>query len=876
MIRLRLAPASARLPFLPTSRGGVLCICLAASTLWGAARAAVLTVERVSVSTAGVTGDAPSYQPSLSGDARFVAFTSDATNLVGGDTNAAADVFVRDRLNHETQRVSVSSAGAQGLKPSTNPMLSGDGRFVAFLSGGALVPGGHPNAPFDVYLRDRQTNLTERISKSAAGTAGDNHSGPPALSPDARFVAFPSGATNLVPGDTNNTTDAFLYDRMEQQLQRVSLSSLEEQANGGTFNCSVSADGRYVGYDSAASNLVAGDSNNQTDVFVRDRQTGETERVSVSTGGAQGNLGATGVAISEDGRYVAFQSYSDNLVAGDTNGDLDVFVHDRLTQETSRVSVGTGSVQGNGFSVLRTITGDGRFVAFSSAASNLVPGDLNSTIDGFVRDRQLGTTERVTLNAVGAEVGGLVGAITPDGGTVSIVSASGNLVAGDTNGVEDVFVVERSSGGNRSPVANAGPDQTVQTSGSTAAVQLNATASTDPDGDALTFKWSEAGEQIANGATPTVTLALGVHTLTVTVTDPSDATAVDTVSVTVTTQPAGDFPLDAHAVSSTEIKLSWIDPSSKETKFEIQRSEDGGETFRKIGTAPKSKGTGKTVTYLDRGVVSVVRATGLSVVEEAPRTYAYRVLALLPRLQRLTSQTRFRFALAPPVSLHGDWPLVTETALPLLWQNRTIGDEGVEVETSAADAQGNLQPSQSRIPGAGLTQTTLVGLATNTYHQVRIRFYNQDGESSWTDPLLFFTPPGGLPRGTAEFRATELRFSARRGQTDTRTPPYLDIHNSGAATLRVFISLPEPAHVGPVPAGGADWRVTRGATSLNATTDIPPGMTTGGPNIPTLPTIRFRVGANAPVGTVTGKWVIYTSDPTQRVVVINLIGEVRP
>jgi Tol biopolymer transport system component len=813
----------------------------------------------------------------MSADARFVAFTSDAANLVAGDTNAASDVFVRDRLNDETQRVSVSTAGAQGAKPSANAVLSGDGRFVAFLSSSALVPGSHPSLPTEVYLRDRQANLTVRISKNAEGVAANNYCGAPALSPDARFVAFSSGATNLVPGDTNNAPDAFLYDRQEDQLERVSLSSLEEEANGGgTFFSSVSADGRYVGFESAASNLVPDDTNSQTDVFVRDRQTGETERVSVSTSGAQGNLGGTGVAISADGRYVAFQSYSDNLVTGDTNGDLDVFVHDRLTRETSRVSVGAGAAQGNGFSVLRTITGDGRFVVFSSAASTLVPGDLNSTTDGFVRDRQTETTERVTVNAAGAEAGGLAGAITPDGRFVSIVSSSANLVAGDTNGWDDIFVVERASGENRSPLANAGPDQTVQASGPTAAVQLNATASSDPDGDSLTFKWTEAGQQIATGSTPTVSLALGVHTLTVTVTDPSGATAVDTVSITVNAQPTGDFPLNAHAVSSTEIRLSWIDPSSKETKFEIHRSEDGGETFQRIGTAAKSKGIGRTVTYLDRKVVAAVRAPGFSAAAVEPRTYVYRVVALLSRLVRQVSQLRFRFALAPPESLRGDWPLVTETALSLLWQNRCIGEEGVELEISVADAQGNLQPSLRRIPGTGLVQTTLIGLPTNTYHQVRIRFYNLGGESSWTNPLLFFTPPGGPARGTAEFRTTELRFSARRGQVEALTPPYLDIHNSGATTLRVFISLPEPAHIGPVPPTGADWRVNRGATSLNATTDIPPGMTTGGPNIPTLPTIRFRVGANAPVGTVNGKWVIYTSDPTQRVVVINLIGTVLP
>jgi hypothetical protein len=200
-------------------------------------------------------------------------------------------------------------------------------------------------------------------------------------------VVFVSDASNLVGGDTNGVIDAFVHDRQTGQTSRVSVATGGNQGNGASNYATISADGRFVAFDSVASNLVGGDSNGVVDAFVHDRQTGQTSRVSVATGGKQGNEGSDYATISADGRSVAFNSEASNLVGGETNGVVDVFVHDRQTGQTSRVSVATGGNQGNGASQFATISANGQLVAFGSFASNLVPGDTNDDSDIFLHDR---------------------------------------------------------------------------------------------------------------------------------------------------------------------------------------------------------------------------------------------------------------------------------------------------------------------------------------------------------------------------------------------------------------------------------------------------------------------------------------------------------
>ena len=354
------------------------------------------TTRRVSVSTGGGQSNGDSFTPALSADGRFVAFGSFASNLVPGDTNGLTDVFVRDRRTGTTQLVSVRTGGGRGNDSSSNPALSADGRFVTFMSLATNLVPGDTNGTFDVFVHDRQTGTTRRVSGSSSGTQGNGESSLPALSADGRFVTFMSLATNLVPGDTNNARDVFVHDRQTGTTRRVSVSSGGGQANNFSSDAALSADGRFVAFDSDASNLVPGDTNGTFDVFVHDRQTGTTRRVSLRTGGGQGNGSSFDAALSADGRFVAFGSDASNLVPGDTNAATDAFVHDRWTGTTRRVSISSGGSQGNGDSIAPVLSANGRLVAFESIASNLVPNDTNGVFDVFIRDRRTGTTRRVS------------------------------------------------------------------------------------------------------------------------------------------------------------------------------------------------------------------------------------------------------------------------------------------------------------------------------------------------------------------------------------------------------------------------------------------------------------------------------------------------
>ncbi len=411
---------------------------------------------RVSVRTGGEQGSDASYVRAISSDGRYVVFSSYASNLVAGDTDGCngerltcSDVFVRDRMSGKTTRVSVSNGGRQANGNSGEAAISASGRFVAFSSEASNLVAGDTNkcvqkypagtAPSakrypcaDVFVRDRVTGKTERVSVSSRDTQANGDSGRRglAISADGRYVAFDSEASNLVGEDTNecfsplrahspndrvhyNCGDVFVHDRVTGTTTRVSVSNSGKQANGASSEPSISADGRYVAFSSEASNLVAGDTNscgrmNCPDVFVRDRATGTTTRVSVSNGGKQASGPSFEPSISADGRYVAFASYAANLVADDTNtcptvgqrvkfACPDVFVRDRATGKTDRVSVSNSGKQANGYSDNPAISADGHVVAFSSAASNLVDGDTNKLRDVFARDRATGTTTLVSI-----------------------------------------------------------------------------------------------------------------------------------------------------------------------------------------------------------------------------------------------------------------------------------------------------------------------------------------------------------------------------------------------------------------------------------------------------------------------------------------------
>jgi RHS repeat-associated protein len=407
--------------------------------------------SRISVTSSGgqaTGGDSQSTwgDQAISSSGQIVAFASSATNLVTGDTNATRDIFVRDTTLNLTTRVSVDSSGVQANGWSDAVAVSADGRYVAFDSSASNLVTGDTNAASDIFVHDRATGTTSRVSVDSSGAQANSASTFPAVSSDGRYVAFHSSATNLVTGDTNIRSDVFIRDRTAGTTTRLSVDSSGAQAtNGDSQYASISGDGRYVAFESGAINLVPGDTNLFSDVFIRDRTAGTTTRVSVDSSGAQGNNASIQSSVSADGRYVAFQSKSSNLVTGDTNGKYDIFVRDRTAATTTRVSVDSSGAQADKQSLDCAISGDGRYVAFTSEATNLVPNDTNLRQDIFLRDRTAGSTERISVSSSGAQASdGSWSSATSGGGRFVVYSSyATDLVSDDTNLKADVFIRDR-------------------------------------------------------------------------------------------------------------------------------------------------------------------------------------------------------------------------------------------------------------------------------------------------------------------------------------------------------------------------------------------------------------------------------------------------
>jgi len=387
--------------------------------------------ERVDVSSEGAQPDAPILRAALSANGRFVAFSSAADNLVRDDTNRVADVFVRDLRTQRTVRVSVASDGAQGNGASFFPSISADGRYVAFRSYARNFADYDLNGVEDAFVHDRLTGLTERVS---IGDAGQEANGPAissSISADGSAVAFSSPATNLVPGDRNEATDVFVRDLVRARTIRVSVGRGGE-ANGASEGSSISADGHVVGFRSFASDLVRDDTNGLADDFVRDWATGVTERVNVSSSGKQANEASFRVSLSADGRFVAFRSRASNLVPHDTNRALDVFEHDRVTGRTTRISVASDGAQAaSGGFAWSTLTTYFMSRAFLSANGRyaVFGSRAENLVPGDTNDEpDVFVHDLVTGQTVRVSVTG--GGKEPDGGSyVAGISADGRVVA---------------------------------------------------------------------------------------------------------------------------------------------------------------------------------------------------------------------------------------------------------------------------------------------------------------------------------------------------------------------------------------------------------------------------------------------------------------
>ena len=400
------------------------------------------STTRVSVADDGGEANGPSADASASATGAVIAFVSSASNLVPDDTNGAPDVFVRDLRAGTTERVSVTSRGGEARGASCCTQVSATGRLVLFRSLASNLVEGDRNGVFDVFLHDRETGRTERVSVGDANQEGTAQSGGAYMSAGGRVVASASDSPNLVRGDTNGVMDAFVRDRVAHTTERASVSGTGEQGNDESHSSSMSADGRYVAFRSHATNLVRGDTNGHGDDFVRDRRTGRVERVNVSSEGTQANGPTFRATLDASGRFVAFRSRASNLVRGDTNGGLDVFVRDRARRRTERVSVDSRGRQVFGLMHRPFLSGNGRYVVFRSAARRLVARDTNGVEDIFLHDRRTRRTIRVSVGPNGRQGNGRSGrpAVSRDGRLVVFSSAASNLVAGDRNGASDVFV----------------------------------------------------------------------------------------------------------------------------------------------------------------------------------------------------------------------------------------------------------------------------------------------------------------------------------------------------------------------------------------------------------------------------------------------------
>lgn len=379
-------------------------------------------------------------------DGKRVVFESNASNLVDNDTNQHNDIFVKDLQTNAINRISVASDKSQSQGgDSSEARVSFDGNHIVFTSSASNLVSDDTNGQSDIFLKNLLSNQLTRVSTNATGVQADGNSKQADLSSDATKIVFTSSATNLLTEDTNAFDDIFYKDMTTGAVKRLSVNSAGIQSNGDSWGARFSSDGSRIVFVSNANNLIVGDTNDVADIFIKDISTQEVVRISVNTLGQQANKSSDNAVFSRDGTKVLFTSEATNLVEGDTNSVRDVFVKDLITDDLIRVTVNSAGVQANGVSYNAQFSPDGRQVVFSSLASNLVEGDTNGVVDVFVKDLDTGLVTLISRNELG-EQGNALSSGSPsfssDGTKVAFESIANNLVSNDSNVVQDVFVAD--------------------------------------------------------------------------------------------------------------------------------------------------------------------------------------------------------------------------------------------------------------------------------------------------------------------------------------------------------------------------------------------------------------------------------------------------
>jgi len=409
---------------------------------------AAVTSALISANVSATTASGPSSNPSISDDGRYVAFESAAADLVEGDANSSTDVFVRDTETNTTVRASLGSAEGEANGPSSAGAISGNGRFVVFQSDATNLSPNDGNASTDVFVRDLIAGTTTRVSVSSTESEATGASTIPSIDDSGQFVVFRSSAPDLVPSDTNGFDDVFVRDLAAGTTQIVSIATDGGQGASASVGPQISGNGQFVVFHSRAVELVTDDTNASRDVFVRDLVAETTERVSVASGGAQANGESFAGSISDDGRLVVLFSSAPDLVANDTNLFDDVFLRDRSSGTTVRVSLTeTGAQIAFGGSFAPRVAGAGRFVTYRSNGLGIVAGNDNALSDVYRYDIETNITIQLSVNVSGDQVMGgesFAPAITDDGTRVAFHSDAVDVVDSDANSSTDVFVASTS------------------------------------------------------------------------------------------------------------------------------------------------------------------------------------------------------------------------------------------------------------------------------------------------------------------------------------------------------------------------------------------------------------------------------------------------